>query len=82
MRSRSSSWLTSLCASFVRFVGQKLNAVGEIIALQLERSYPDAAGQITSPEKRPWRSPMALLRLASWPGKRTKLSSDSLPPVQ
>jgi hypothetical protein len=82
MRSRCTFWLMSLSASFALFVGQRLNTVGQIIALQLERSYPGAAGHITSPGTRRWKSPVALLRLASWPGRRTKLSSDSLPPVK
>ena len=81
MKSRCSFWLMSLSASLALFVGQRLNAVGEIIALQLERSYPGAAEHITSSEGRHWKSPMAFLRPANWPGRRSKLSSDSIPPA-
>jgi hypothetical protein len=82
MKSRCSFWFTSLSASLALFVGQRLNAVGEIIALQLERSYPGAAGHITSSEKKRWKSPLAILRPANWPGRRSKLSSDPLPPPE
>jgi hypothetical protein len=82
MKSRCSFWLMSLSASFALFVRQRLNAVGEIIALQLERSYPGAAGHITSSEKRRWKSPVAFLRPANWPGRRSKLSGDPVPPAQ
>lgn len=82
MKSRCSFWLMSLSASLALFVGQRLNAVGEIIALQLERSYPGAASHIASPERARWKSLVALLRLANWPRRRSKLSSHPLPPAQ
>ena len=77
MKSRCSFWLMSLFASLILFVRQRLNAVGEIIALQLERSYPGTSGHVASSGRRRWKSPVAFLR----PGRRNKLSSDSLPPV-
>jgi hypothetical protein len=82
MKSRCSFWFMSLSASLALFVGQRLNAVGEIIALQLERSYPGAAGHITSSEKKRWKSPLAFFKPANWPGRRNRLGSDHLPPSQ
>lgn len=82
MKSRWSFWLMSLSASFALFVRQRLNAVGQIIALQMERSYPGGAGQVAAPGKKPWKSPLALLAHASSSCRRAKLSHDSLPPVQ
>ncbi|MGB7602402.1 MAG: hypothetical protein WBM24_19005 [Candidatus Sulfotelmatobacter sp.] len=80
MKSRCSLWLMSLPASVALFVGQRLNAVGEMIALQLERSYPGAAGHIATTGRSRWRSPVAFLRPANWPGRRNKLGSDTVPP--
>lgn len=82
MKSRCSFWFMSLSASLALFVGQRLNAVGESIAQQLERSYPGTAGHITSSEKRHWKSPVAFLKPANWLGRRSKLSDDRLPPSQ
>jgi hypothetical protein len=42
MKSRS-FWWTSMSASVALFFGQRLNALGEIIANELERSYDKAA---------------------------------------
>ncbi|MGA9388975.1 MAG: hypothetical protein WBV69_00885 [Candidatus Sulfotelmatobacter sp.] len=39
MKSRCPLWLTALSASLVLFVEERLNALGEIIAHQLERPY-------------------------------------------
>ena len=76
MKSRCSFWLMSLSASLALFVGQRLNAVGEIIALLLERSYPGEASQAAPSKRTRWKSPVALLRLATWPRRRGKLSGD------
>jgi len=59
MRSRCSFWWTRLSASVAPFVGQRLNAVGEVIAHELERSY--ASEGVTSEGKR-WKSPARFLR--------------------
>lgn len=82
MKSRCSFWLMSLSASLALFVGQRLNAVGEIIALQLERSYPGEASQVAPSERTRRKSPVAFLRSANWPRRRSKLSGDPLHPAQ
>jgi hypothetical protein len=72
MKSRFLLWWMSFSASVTLFLAQKLNAVGQIIALGLEGSYPGATGYPTSGRKR-WKSPMGLLRATKWPSKRNKL---------
>jgi hypothetical protein len=70
MRSRCSFWWTWLCASLAPFVGQRLSAVGEIIAQELERSYASATGGITSSEREKKRR-KSLVRFL-WLGRRDK----------
>lgn len=81
MKSRYSLWLMSWSASLALFVAQRLNAVGEIIALQLERSFPGEVGHLASTGRTRWKSPVAFLRPANWPRRRSKVSSDPLPPA-
>lgn len=57
-------WWTWLSASLGLFVGQRLNAVGEGIAQELERSYASSSDGIGSAERKRWRSPMRFLRLS------------------
>jgi hypothetical protein len=72
-------WLMSGCAWLVLFIGQKLNAVGEMIASELERSYPGPTGYVAIPGRKRQKSPVELLRQAKWQAKRNKLSGDSVP---
>jgi len=72
MKSRFLLWWMTFSASVALFVAQKLNAVGQIIALGLEGSYPGATGFTTSGRKR-WQSPVGFLRLTKWHSKRNKL---------
>jgi hypothetical protein len=72
-------WLMSWSASLALFVGQKLNAVGELIASELERSYPGPTGYVAIPGRKRSKSPLELLRLAKWQPKRDKLDSESVP---
>jgi len=62
MRSRYSFWWTWLSASVTLFVGQRLSAVGELIARELERSYATSSAVATPSEGRRWKSPASLLR--------------------
>jgi hypothetical protein len=68
MRFRCSFWWTWLSASVAPFVGQRLSAVGEIIAQELERSYASPMSGVRSSERKRWRSPVRFLR----PGRRNK----------
>jgi len=72
MKSRFLLWWMSFSASVALLVAQKLNAVGQIIALGLEGSYPDATGFTTAGRKR-WKSPVGFLTLTKWHSKRNKL---------
>jgi hypothetical protein len=72
---RSFFWLMSWSASMALFIGQKLNAVGEIIASELERCYPGPTGYVASPGRTRRKSAVELLRQA----KRSKLDRDSVP---
>jgi hypothetical protein len=67
MRSRCSFWWTWLSASVAPYVGQRLSAVGEIIAQELERSFAGSMSSASSDGKR-WKSPLKFLRL----GRRNK----------
>ena len=51
MKSRFLLWWMSFSASVTLFLVQKLNAVGQIIALELEGSYRGATGCTTSGRK-------------------------------
>lgn len=68
----------SWSARLALLVGQRLNAVGQIIASELERSYPGPTGYIVSPERKAWKSPVGLLRQVKWQSKRSKLDRDSV----
>ena len=72
MKSRFVLCWISFSASVALFVAQKLDAVGQIIALGLEGSYPGATGCTTSGRKR-WKSPARFLRTTKWHSKRNKL---------
>jgi hypothetical protein len=69
MKSRFLLWWMSFSASVTLFLAQKLNAVGQIIALGLEGSYPGATGYTTSGRKR-WKSGARRLRVSvlTWYG--------------
>jgi hypothetical protein len=77
MKFRFSCWLTA----FAPFVRQKLRVLGEIIALQLERSYP-GEGYASSAETKRLKFPAGFLSPANWNSRRNKLRSNPLPPVQ
>jgi len=66
------SWFTALSASVILFVGRKLNAVGEIIAQELERSYAGTTGREASLGKKGWRVKAGLRRLSGrhWNGSQ------------
>jgi hypothetical protein len=81
MKSRFSCWLTSSCASFAPFVRHKLRVLGEMIALQLERSYPGEA-YASSAETKRLKISAGFLSPAKWYGRRNKLRSNPLPPMQ
>jgi hypothetical protein len=71
MKSRGSFWWTWLSASVPLFIGQRLTAMGEIIARELERSYASATDIGSSSGKR-GRSPVAFLRQTKKHGSEDK----------
>lgn len=72
-------WLMSWSAWLALFIGQKLNVVGQLIASELERSYPGPTGYVEIPGRKRSKSPVELLRQAKWQAKRNKLDTDSVP---
>lgn len=65
MKSRYLLWWTSLSASVVLFVGQRLNALGEIIANELEHSYGGLVNNSRWPSKNSRRFSTSARRSAS-----------------
>jgi hypothetical protein len=61
MKSRS-FWWNSMSASVALFFGQRLNALGEIIANELERSYDKAANSTW-----PMKNAQRLTAAPKWP---------------
>jgi hypothetical protein len=62
-------WLMSWSAWLALIIGQKLNAVGELIASELERSSPGPTGYVAIAGRKRSKSPLELLRLAKWQTK-------------
>jgi hypothetical protein len=48
MKFRHTVWLTSLSAAVALFFGRRLKALGEVIAAELERSYPGLPDDFSS----------------------------------
>ena len=48
MKVRYTLWLTSLSAAVALFLGQRLKALGEVIAAELERSYAGSVDDFNS----------------------------------
>jgi hypothetical protein len=64
MRSRS-FWWTSMSASVALFLGQRLNALGEIIANELEHAYDKAANSAWPAKNSP-----TLTAAPKWPARQ------------
>jgi hypothetical protein len=62
MRSRCLFWWTGLSASVGLFIGQRLSALGQFIAQELERPYAGATGSGDVFVIRRWKHPLAFLR--------------------
>jgi hypothetical protein len=71
MKSRS-FWWTSMSASVALFFGQRLNALGEIIANELEHSYGEY-GEGAASSNRPMKNLRKLTAARKWPaGQQTR----------